>query len=130
MKCILSSVGFRFRTALCHLVGLCRRTVIQSDSKCDSRRRFPLKGFPHEPRKALSPRPFVFGRAGVVWMHSGYHEDILHLNLFQLQTLYIMQYILLVSHPHLCACSSSPAQVWGIVDSLLWTLLYLLAASV
>ncbi len=47
------------------LVVLCRRTVVQPDSECDSRRRLLLERFPHQPRDALPPSPFILGRACV-----------------------------------------------------------------
>lgn len=48
------------------LVGLCRGTVVQPHSERDSGGRLPLEGFPHQPRDALPPCPFVLGGAGVV----------------------------------------------------------------
>lgn len=52
-----------------NLVGLCRRTVVQSHSKRDSRRWLLLESFPHQSWDALSPCPFILGRAGVICTH-------------------------------------------------------------
>lgn len=101
------------------LVVLCRRTVVQFHSKCDSRGRLLLERFPHQPRDALPPCPFVLGRAGVV------------LSVTCLPLCYLIVYQkcdTICFSSYLCACFSSPAQIWVSADWLLWSLLCLPAA--
>lgn len=96
---------------------LCRRTVVQPHSKRDSRRWLLLEGFPHQPRDAFPPRPFVLRRAGVIFRLTFNISDV---KFFFLQSTWDF-----VSFAYLCACFSSPAQVWVSADLLLWSLLFL-----
>lgn len=66
IRFILLSSNFIANELSTDLVGLCRRTVVQSHSKCDSNRRLLLKRFPHQPWDTLSPSTFILGRAGVI----------------------------------------------------------------
>lgn len=71
LKCLIQMLK-RIKGVCCFtdLVGLCRRTVVQPHSKCDSRRRLLLERFPHQPWDALPPSHFILGRAGVICVHS------------------------------------------------------------